>query len=199
VDRSFSPGGSVSLAMAIMAEPTKANLWSAIVGLPGLNGKGMAEIGLSLDHCIYVPNPKGRWAQVVDVLLEGVDLVLVGLQSPSGLSVARKLTARNAKAQGVLVILAPARWWPLAPEVSLRILEAKWASPSGVGWDQDQPAWVGTSRISDPKGSAHRGHALLLARCLEVESVGKGSANLRRRASVWLPGSLDAGDEGAVG
>ncbi len=190
----------MSLAIATMTALTKTNQWSAIVGIPGVNAKGMADIGVSLDHCISVPNPKGRWAQVVDVLLDGVDLVLVALQAPSGISVARKLSARNAKAQGVLVLLAPARWWPVAPDLHLRILAARWASSSGVGCDRKQISGEQASSISDPKGSAHRGHALLLARCLEVESVGKGSASLPRRAHVWLPSFVvEKGESGAVG
>lgn len=160
-------GGGVSLALALVASAT-AGGWAAAVGLPSLGLLAAAELGVRLERLALVPRPGERWAAVAAALLDGVDLLLLGLPGRVRAADARRLAARARERGVVLVALAadersPAPAWPEPPDLRLSVSGAEWG---GLGV----------------------GHGRLRSRRLEVIASGRRAASRPRCCTLWLPG-----------
>jgi hypothetical protein len=161
-------GGVTSLAFALTAAATAAGSWCAAVGLADPGVLSIAELGVDLDRLVLVPRPGPRWAEVVAVLLDGLDLVVVQLPGPVRLGVARRLTARARERRSVLITLTKGPGgWPESPDVHL-VLE------SGSWW------------------GAEKGHGHLQGRRVEVCAAGRRAAVRPVRVALWLPSSTGA-------
>ncbi len=77
-----SRAGGVSLALTLAAVATGEGAWAAAVGLPSLGLRAAAELGVALERLALVPAPGERWPAVVAALLDGMDLLLLGLPVP---------------------------------------------------------------------------------------------------------------------
>ena len=152
--------GRTSLLLALLAGASGAGSWCAVVGMPRLGAEAAAAAGVDLGRLALVPDPGDRWATVVSALLDGVDLVAVGLERPPRAADARRLSARARHNSAVLVVVGGA--WPEAPDLSLRVVRASW---EGLG----------------------RGYGHLRRRRLEVEVTGRRGEGRPRRAALWLP------------
>jgi hypothetical protein len=162
-----SPAGGVSLALALAAAATDAGgagAWAAAVGLPALGLGAAAELGVQLERLALVPAPGERFSAVVAALLDGMDLLLLGLPVPVRSADARRLVARARERGTVLVVLEhPGSRWPEGPDLRLSVADARW---EGLGC----------------------GHGHLRRRRLEVVVSGRRAATRERRATLWLPG-----------
>lgn len=151
---------SASLALALLAGPSRSGSWCAAVGVRDFGAEAARALGVDLDRTVLVPDPGEQWLEVVAAL---VDVVTVVLVQPSGRvteQVAAKLGARLRKRSAALVALCgPGSDWPRA-EVRLTTRSPAW---NGVG----------------------EGHGHLRARRLLVEAH-RGSAPPRRGA-LWFP------------
>src|SRR4051795_3391289 len=67
--------GSTSLAMALLAGPSQAGSWAAVVGCPDLGLVAAAELGVDLERLALVPRAGSQWPTVVSALLDAVDVV----------------------------------------------------------------------------------------------------------------------------
>lgn len=158
--------GATALAVALGAAATQAGSWAAVVGHPSLGLQAAAELGITLERLVVVPDvPQAQWATVVAALLDGVDVVLARPPSATvSAADARRLAARARERQAVLVPL-PRRpggrpSWPQGPDVRLTVGPGEWSAP----------------------------HRRLEGRRAEVVTGGKGAAARIRRATLWLPG-----------
>jgi len=61
----------------MLAAPSEAGSWAAVVRLPDLGLLAAHECGVALVRLAVVPNPGPEWAVVVDALLDGLDIVVV--------------------------------------------------------------------------------------------------------------------------
>ena len=165
-----SPPGGVSLALALVAAATTDGGWAAAVGLPSLGLLAATELGVKLERLALVPFPDDRWPVVAAALLEGMDLLLLGLPGRAQGADARRLVARAREQGTVLVVLEPpgSRCWPEAPDLRLSVAAATW---NGLGC----------------------GHGYLRSRRVEVVVSGRRAAARERRASLWLPGEAAGG------
>lgn len=104
--------GSATLRVGLLAAATASGARCAVVGWPELGVAAVAEQGGRLDCLALVPDPGPDPAAVVSVLLDGLDLVLLG---PGVTSVppsrARVLAGRVRAAGAVLLVGAG---WPSA-------------------------------------------------------------------------------------
>ena len=73
----LQPGGSVSVALALVAAASAAGSWCALVGLDGLGAVAAHDIGIDLDRLAVVPRPQAAWAEVTAAVIDGVDLVVL--------------------------------------------------------------------------------------------------------------------------
>jgi hypothetical protein len=141
---------SASLAMALLAAPSQAGAWSAVVGAEDFGVEAAAEMGVDLARTVLVPDPGELWLEVTSALVDVVTMVV--LRPPQGVTerVAGRVGARLRKRSAALVAWGR---WPGA-EASLSLRSSAW---SGV----------------------ERGHGRLRSRQVVVD-VRRGSAPARR-------------------
>ena len=152
--------GATSLALALLAGPSSAGSWTAVVGMPGLGAVAASELGVDLSRCALVPVPGPAWATVVAALVDAIDVVAVRPPARVRAADARRLSARARERGAVLVVVGP---WPEGPDVRLQVSgPVEWA---GLGC----------------------GHGALAARRLPVAGSGRGAAARERRATLELP------------
>ncbi len=149
---------STALALALLAGPSQAGGWCAVVGLPTLGARAVAEAGVALERLALVPSPGTQWAAVVAALLDGMDVVAVHPPPRVSGGEARRLAARARERGAVLVPLGS---WEGA-DIRLSASAGRWTGLSG-----------GTGRLR--------------ARRLAVHAHGRGAAARPRHTELWLP------------
>lgn len=156
--------GSMALALAVLAGPSQAGSWTAVVGSRDLGALAAGELGVDLARCALVPEPGPTWPTVVAALLDAIDVVAVAPAGAGGrvrvrAADARRLAARARERGAVLVVVGP---WPDGPDVTLSVAGVEW---TGLG----------------------AGHGALTRRRLSVVGSGRGAAARQRRVAVELP------------
>lgn len=156
--------GSSRLLLIMLAAASEAGSWAAIVGLPDLGMLAAHECGLALERLAIVPNPGSQWAVVVDALLDGLDMVVVGANVAAGGPVtqptARSLISRARNRGKVLIPFGHGDAWPAA---DLRVF-ATGHQHGGLG----------------------DGHGYLVEHEVEVTVRGRGSASRPGQARLVL-------------
>lgn len=154
-----SAGGDLPLLIALAAEAaTDGGAWAA-VGLPQLGGLAAADAGLDLACGLAVPEPGGRWPDVLATVCEAAPVVLLGPVGQVALRTSRRIAARLRRSGTTLLTWQD---WPEA-QLRLRVAEARW---DGLG----------------------DGFGLLAGRRARLVVAGRGAATQPRHAEVWLPG-----------
>lgn len=149
---------STALALALLAGPSQAGGWCAVVGVPTLGARAIAEAGVALERLALVPSPGSQWAAVVAALLDGMDVVVVRPPARVSGGEARRLAARARERGTVLVSLGS---WEGA-DARLSAAGSRWSGLAG-----------GTGRLR--------------ARRLVVHARGRGAATRPRQTELWLP------------
>ncbi|WP_370452394.1 hypothetical protein [Dietzia sp. ANT_WB102] len=101
--------GSATLRVGLLAAATAAGARCAVVGWPELGVAAVAEQGGRLDCLALVPDPGPDPAAVVSVLLDGLDLVLLGPGVPAVAPSRARVLAGRVRAAGA-VLLVGAGW-----------------------------------------------------------------------------------------
>ena len=117
---------SLSLAMALLAGPSAAGEWSAVVGMPDFGLEAAAAYGLDLDRTVVVPRPGEHWLSVTAGLLDVAGVVLVHPYAAVTEHQAERLRARLRQKDAALVCLGA---WPRA-DATLRVTRSTW---TGLG------------------------------------------------------------------
>jgi hypothetical protein len=134
--------GARSLPLGVVAAVTAAGGHAAVVGQPDVGLLAAAEMGADLTRLALVPDPGTDPVEVAAVLLDGMDLVVLGLGGGAvPLSRARAVTAR-ARNKGCTLLVTGGDW----QGASMR-LEARVCGYEITGFGGGQPA-PGRGRIS---------------------------------------------------
>jgi hypothetical protein len=114
---------SASLAMALLAAPSQAGAWSAVVGAEDFGIEAAAEMGVALGRTVLVPDPGELWLEVTAALVDVVTMVV--LRPPAGVDAraAGRIGARLRKRSSALVAWGS---WPGA-EASLSLVASSWS------------------------------------------------------------------------
>ncbi|HEY6318101.1 MAG TPA: hypothetical protein VI462_09480 [Acidimicrobiia bacterium] len=124
------PGsGGTSVALTLCAAVTGVGEWVAAVDLDGtLGGEAAAAAGVALDRFVVARRvPPARWATTVDVLLDGMSLVVAEVPRHLRVGDARRLEARTRERGGVLVALTdPSSRWPAGAAARLCVEGGTW-------------------------------------------------------------------------
>ncbi len=150
--------GSTSLLLALLAAPTAAGSWAAVVGMPDLGVVAAAELGVAVNRLTLVNHPGMEPAVVVAALLDGMDVVAVRRGRLTDAH-ARRLSARARHRGAVLLTVDP---WPGA-DLELRGGESTWHGLHG------------------------NGAGYLQHRDLQIHTRGRGTAARPLQANVQLP------------
>ena len=175
--------GATSLALTLVAGPSRDGSWAAVVGLPELGLAAADELGVALDRLALValpPHDPAPWAPTVAALIGAVDLVLVDARVRLAARDTRRLAARARERGSVLV--------PVAPDAL--------ASTDGVGAGRSRPSsrplgeWACdvTLRTTEVRWEGlGEGHGHLRRRQVVVTADGRGRAARPRRGELWVP------------
>lgn len=151
-------GGARLLLLALLAQVTAAGGHAAVVALPDLGLLAAAELGADLGRLAVVADPSPDPLEVAAVLLDGMDVVVLGADRAVTPARAQVVAAR-ARGKGAVLIVSGAPW----PGLDLRF-EARVSRCEGVG----------------------RGHGRL--RCLLLAVRAWGRSFPERRGLVRLEG-----------
>ena len=126
------PGrGGLSLALSLLTESSARGHWAAVVGVDDPGVVAIADLGVDLRRVLFVPRPRGAWAESAADLLDGVDLLIVRPPSRASHGAARRLVDRVRERGTVLIVLAELNApWPLPADLSFDIIQAQWATSS---------------------------------------------------------------------
>jgi hypothetical protein len=150
-------GGCTSLLLALLAAPTAAGSWAAVVGMPELGVAAAAELGVAVGRLALVRDPGMEPAGVVAALLDGMDVVAVARGRLTEAH-ARRLSARARHRGAVLLTVGP---WP-GVDLELRGADSTWHG-------------------------LYDGAGYLTHRELRVNTRGRGTAARPQEANVHLP------------
>ena len=152
-----APGaGGLTLALSLLGAASSHGHWCAVVGVDDPGVVAMHELGIDLRRVLFVPRPRGAWAETVADLLDGVDLLLLKTPSRAAHGAARRLTARVRERGGVLVVLSePSAPWPLPVDLALEIVHSRWTATSRLETREARVRVTG-------RGSAQRASEYLL-------------------------------------
>jgi hypothetical protein len=160
-------GGSVSLALALMAAVSGTGSWCALVGMAGLGAVAAHDIGVDLTRLAVIPRPGAAWPEVVAVLVGGVDLVVLHPPFPPRPTMAAKVVARVRERRSVLVVAGGRSGWPEPPDIHLSIDSMQW---DGAG----------------------TGEGYLQRRLVSVSATGRRAAARSRHRRLWMPWTTGA-------
>ena len=102
--------GSATVRVGLLAAATASGARCAVVGWPELGVAAVAEQGGRLDCLALVPDPGPDPAAVVSVLLDGLDLVLLGPGVPAVAPSRARVIAGRVRAAGAVLLVGPG--WP---------------------------------------------------------------------------------------
>lgn len=102
--------GSATLRVGLLAAATAAGVRCAVVGWPELGVAAVAEQGGRLDCLALIPDPGPDPAAVMSVLLDGLDLVLLGPAVASVAPSRARVLAGRVRAAGAVLLVGPG--WP---------------------------------------------------------------------------------------
>lgn len=113
--------GAGSLIAGLLAAVTSAGGHAAVVGMPRLGLLAAAEMGARLDRLAVVSDPGPDPLEVASVLLDGLDLVVLGL---NGLSVPMSRTrvlAARARGKNSTLMVTNGSWSGSALHIDTRV------------------------------------------------------------------------------
>jgi len=112
-----------SLAMALMAGPSRAGAWSAVVGAADFGLEAAAEYGVDLERTILVPDPGEQWLSVVAGLIDVTTVVVVRPPARVTEHQAARLASRLRQRDAVLIAWGD---WPRS-DARLAVRTSSWA------------------------------------------------------------------------
>ncbi|MBW0288756.1 MULTISPECIES: hypothetical protein [Rhodococcus] len=123
-----SVSGAASLLVGLLASVTAGGSHAAVIGMPDLSLLAAVEQGADLSKIALVPEPKGSAVEVAAILLDGVDLVVLGLSGAAVTPSRARAVVARARSKGAVLLVSEGRW----DGVDLR-LESQVAGYSGLG------------------------------------------------------------------
>ncbi|MDO3647198.1 hypothetical protein [Nocardia mangyaensis] len=157
--------GAHSLLTGLLAEVTAHGGHAAVIGLPRLGLLAAAEMGAQLSRLAVIADPGPDPAEVAAVLLDGLDLVVLGL---GGLAVppARcRVLAARARNRGATLVVAGGEWTNPSLRLDSRVTGYRGLGP-GCGRLRSVCLDV---RVSAKAGPPRHGHIDLCARSGRTE------------------------------
>jgi hypothetical protein len=138
---------SVSLAGLLMAGPSADGAWCGVVGSQVWGLEALDSVGVRLDRCVLVPDPRQAWLEVAAALVDVLAVVVVVPPATVGEGEAARVAARLRKRGGVLVVLGQ---WPRA-DARLSLADVSWTGTGrGHGHLQARQATIAVRRGTAP-------------------------------------------------
>lgn len=153
----YSVERSAMLLMTLLATPSAAGAWCAVVGVPEFGVEAAARAGIALERLVLVPHPGDQWLAVTAAVADIMGIVVARPPARATDAAVARLAARLRHRGATLLVVGT---WP-ATEAMISL---------------SQPVWHG---IGD-------GHGHLAAREATV-TVSSRLGGRPRSARLWLP------------
>ncbi|QAV69410.1 hypothetical protein ESZ53_02515 [Salinibacterium sp. UTAS2018] len=153
----YSVDSSAMLLMTLLAAPSAAGSWCAVVGVPEFGIEAAHRFGVDLERLVLVPHPGDQWMAVTAAIADVVDVVVARPPRRASDSAVARLASRLRQRKSTLLMVGS---WPQS-EAMLSLGESHW---HGIG----------------------DGHGHLAAREVTITVTSK-STGRPRSARVWLP------------
>ncbi|MFD3811955.1 hypothetical protein [Rhodococcus sp. NPDC058639] len=105
-----SVSGAASLLLGVLASVTSSGGHAAVIGQRRLGLLAAAEMGAHLQRLAMVPDPGPDPVEVAAVLLDGMDLVVLGLGGASVPPTRARAVVARARSKGAVLIVTDGRW-----------------------------------------------------------------------------------------
>jgi hypothetical protein len=102
--------GASSLLAGLLAAVTEGGGHAAVVGVPRLGLLAAVEMGAQLQRLAVVTDPGPDPVEVAAVLLDGLDLVVLGLGGASVAPSRTRVIAARARNKGATLVVTDGRW-----------------------------------------------------------------------------------------
>ena len=153
--------GARSLLLGVVAAVTAAGGNAAIVGQPDIGLLAASEMGADLSRLAVVPDPGNDPVEVAAVLMDGMDLVVLGLGGKSVPPARTRVVAARARHRGCALLVSGGAWQGAALRLDARVSGYELASGALPGC----AAVPGFGRIGAVR--------------LEVRAAGRGAGRTR--------------------
>jgi len=158
----YSVESSAMLIMTLLAGPSAAGSWCAVVGVPEFGVEAAQRFGIDLDRLVLVPQPGEDWLAVIAAIADVMGVVVTRPPKRATDSTIARLAARLRQRGATLIVLGA---WPQS-EAMLSLSDSRW---HGIG----------------------DGHGHLAAREVTV-TVTSRVAGRPRSARLWLPDAAES-------
>ena len=102
--------GASSVLLSLLASITGSGKHAAVVGLPNLGILAATEMGADLNRCAFVPYPSDAAIDAAAILLDGMDLVVLGLAGAAVPPTRARAVIARARSKGACLIVTEGRW-----------------------------------------------------------------------------------------
>lgn len=113
--------GARSLGLGMVAAVTAAGGNAAIVGQPDTGLLAAVEMGADLSRLAVIPDPGNDPVEVATVLMDGMDLVVLGLGGRSVPPARTRVVAARARHRGCALLVSGGAWQGAALQLEARV------------------------------------------------------------------------------
>ena len=113
--------GARSLSLGMVAAVTAAGGHAAIVGQPDVGLLAAVEMGADLSRLAVIPDPGADPVEVAAVLMDGMDLVLLGLGGRSVPPSRARVMVARARQKGCTLLVADGDWQGVSTRLEARV------------------------------------------------------------------------------
>ncbi len=113
--------GARSLSLGMVAAVTAAGGHAAIVGLPDVGLLAAVEMGADLSRLAVIPEPGADPVEVAAVLMDGMDLVVLGLAGCSVPATRARAVVARARQRGCTLLVTGGDWHGASARLEARV------------------------------------------------------------------------------
>ncbi len=118
----YSVQSSAMLVMALLAAPSAAGSWCAVVGVPEFGVEAASRFGIDLNRLVLVPHPGDQWLAVTAAIADVMSIVVTRPPKRASDSSVARLTARLRQRGATLLVLGA---WPQS-EAMFSLSDSQW-------------------------------------------------------------------------
>ncbi|MCT6735312.1 hypothetical protein [Rhodococcus qingshengii] len=105
-----SVNGASSILLSLIAAVTSSGKHATVIGLPKLGLLAATEMGADLNRCALVPAPGDAAIDVAAILLDGMDLVVLGLAGQAVPPTRARAVIARARSKNSCLVVTEGRW-----------------------------------------------------------------------------------------
>ena len=113
--------GARSLPVSMVAAVSAAGGHVAVVGLPDFGLLAAAEMGADLSRLAMIPHPGADPVEVSAVLMDGMDLVVLGLAGYSVAPTRARAVVARARQRGCTLLITGGQWQGASVRIDARV------------------------------------------------------------------------------